>query len=229
MSTVALAAALVLLAGRAAAQSGLQDLPLVQVVAAQPGRTFAVFFSGDGGWASIDKSVATALQQHGVSVVGINSVKYFWRARTPDAAAADLARVIRHYASAWSADSVVLVGYSRGAGVLPFLVNRLPADLRARVRLVALLGAEHTAGFTFHLTDVFTSGAGKDAQPVMPEIQKLGGIPLLCFYGEEERDTLCPELAPPSIVVKLPGGHHFDRNYAALGERIYDQLRTPAP
>ena len=228
-AAAAVAAALTLLAARAAAQSGVQDLPLVEVVAPQPGRTFAVLYSGDGGWAAIDKSVAAALQRHGVSVVGVNSVKYFWRTRTPDGAAADLARVIRHYASAWNADSVVLVGYSRGAGVVPFLVNRLPDDLRSRVQLVALLGAEHTAGFTFHLTDVLTSGAGKNALPVMPEIRRLGAVRLICFHGEEERDTLCPELAPPSVVVKLPGGHHFDRDYAALGERIYDQLRTPAP
>ena len=225
MRLAMLVTALVALAGRATAQSELKDLPLIEVVAPQPTRTFAVVLSGDGGWASIDKAIALALQKHGVSVVGINSVKYFWRARTPEGAAADLARIIRHYAKAWNADSVAIVGYSRGAGVAPFMVNRLPADLRPLVRLVALLGAEHTAGFAFHLTDVFASGPGKDEPPVMPEIHKLGDTPLICFYGAEEPDTLCPELKPPHVVVKLPGGHHFDKDYAALGP-IYAEVEA---
>jgi type IV secretory pathway VirJ component len=212
--------------GDAGAQpAALRDLPLVEVVAPRPSNTFGVFVSGDGGWASMDRAVSAALQQRGVSVVGLNAVKYFWRTRPPDVSGADLARIIRHYVDAWKADSVVVIGYSRGAGVVPFMVNRLPADVRSRVRLIALLGAEHTAGFTFHVTDIFTSGAKKDELPVMPEIERLGATPLLCFHGADEDDTLCPELRPPRIAVKLPGGHHFDGNYAAIGERIFQELQ----
>jgi type IV secretory pathway VirJ component len=220
-------------AGAAHAQAStddVRDLPIIETVATRPGGTFAVFLSGDGGWAAIDKAVAAALRNHGVSVAGINSMKYFWRTRTPEGASADLARVIRHFNAAWHADSVIVIGYSRGAGVAPFMVNRLPEELRARVRLMALLGAEHTAGFKFHLTDLFSLGSTKGEPPVLPEIERFGtATPLICFYGADETDTICPQLTAPHEVVKLGGGHHFDGNYGAIGDRIYQALTARPP
>ncbi|MEE9877952.1 MAG: hypothetical protein PBU97_16320 [Stenotrophomonas maltophilia] len=42
-----------------------------------------MFVSGDGGWAGLDKDVASSLNEHGVAVVGIDSLRYFWSERTP--------------------------------------------------------------------------------------------------------------------------------------------------
>jgi type IV secretory pathway VirJ component len=229
-------AAFALVAGAAASlcaqkapKSDVADLPLIEVVAKQPSHTIAVFLSGDGGWAAIDKSIAGSLQKHGVSVVGINSLKYFWRTRTPDGTAADLARVIKHYRAAWNSDTVIAIGFSRGAGVMPFALNRLTDDQRSAVKLLVLVGAEHTAGFKFHPLDLFGMGSNKGEPPVMPEVDKLSGVPVICFYGEKESDTLCPELKDPHTAVKLTGGHHMDGNYAVIGDRIFQQLarRTP--
>ena len=210
-------------------KSDVADLPLIEIVAPHASRTIAVFLSGDGGWAAIDKAIAGALKKRGVSVVGINSLKYFWRTRTPDGVAADVSRVIAHYRKAWRADTVIAIGFSRGAGVLPFVVNRLAADSRGSVALVALVGAERTAGFKFHPLDLLGMGSNKGEPPVLPEIEKLNGVPIICFYGEKEDDTLCPELKEPHVSVKLPGGHHMDGNYAAIGDRILDQLSGKKP
>ena len=79
--------------------------------------------------------------------MGLNSLKYFWKQRTPEEAARDVARILRHYLSAWNKQRVLLVGYSFGADVLPFVVNRLPPDLRARVASVSLLGIDSNAAF----------------------------------------------------------------------------------
>ncbi len=93
-------------------QSPVKDLPLIEIIAAKPSHTIAVFLSGDGGWAAIDRAIAGALQKKGVSVVGINSLKYFWRTFTPEGASADLARVIRYYRATWYADTVIVIGLS---------------------------------------------------------------------------------------------------------------------
>jgi len=46
-------------------------------------------------------------------------------------------------------------------------------------------------------------------------------VPVLCIYGADENDSLCPKLdAKRFTVVKLKGGHHFDGDYAALAQRI---------
>src|SRR5207237_1436566 len=89
----------------------------------------------------------------GIPVAGFDSLRYFWSARTPDGLAADLDRVIRYYAARWRRSEVVLIGYSQGADVLPFAINRLPAATRARVRSTALLGPGQKASFEFHVTN----------------------------------------------------------------------------
>ncbi|TXF99572.1 hypothetical protein FVD38_12180 [Massilia arenae] len=83
----------------------LGDLPLTAVPASADTAPatqdlFAVLLSGDGGWAGLDQDVAAALAARGVPVVGFDSLRYFWRARTPQAAARDLARVVRGYGAA---------------------------------------------------------------------------------------------------------------------------------
>jgi len=196
-------------------------LPLIEVPAkSQGGKMLAVILSGDGGWAGIDKDVAGALSAQGIPVVGWNSLQYFWSAKTPDVAAKDLDRILRHYMAVWNRQEVLLVGYSFGADVLPFFANRLPADLLGRVRLVSLLGPGKTADFEFHVTDWL--GGGSKGQPVLPEVRKLAGHPpVLCLYGSQESDSLCPQI-PPSLgkAQVLPGAHHFGGDYDALATLI---------
>jgi type IV secretory pathway VirJ component len=200
------------------------DLPITEVPTTGRGRVFAIFLSGDGGWVTLDERVSAELSAHGIPVVGLNSRQYLWSGKTPAQVAGDLARMMIAYGRKWGRDSVVVVGYSRGAGIAPFAVNRLPAELRGRVTTVALIGAEHGAGFHFHLRDLVRTGLAPDDVLVLPELKALGATRVVCFYGADETDTLCPELAPPAIVVKMTGGHHLDGSYAAIGQRIVSEI-----
>lgn len=202
--------------------SQLSDLPIVEVPATGAGTRFAVLLSGDGGWAGIDKSLGTAIAAQGIPVAGFDSLRYFWSARTPDQLAADLDRIIRYYAARWGRSDVLLVGYSQGADVLPFALNRLPAATRARVRLTALLGPGQKASFEFHLTNWI--GPSGDL-PIAPEAGKLQAASTLCIYGVDEKDSLCPELAPAHArALPLSGGHHFGGQYEALAAQIIDAM-----
>jgi type IV secretory pathway VirJ component len=203
------------------APSTLEDLPVVEVPSLNPsGKQFAVLLSGDGGWAGIDKSIAAALAKAGTSVVGFDSLRYFWTARTPDGLASDLDRVIRLYAARWNRNDVILIGYSQGADVLPFAVNRLPAQTQSRVRLTALLGPGQKAAFEFHVANWI--GPSGD-RPIAPEAEKLSASTTLCVYGADERDSLCPQLAPlHARVLQLPGGHHFGGDYDALAGQLLE-------
>lgn len=200
---------------------GVADLPLVEVPAKAPGdgRPMAVVLSGDGGWAGLDREVAGALSAKGIPVVGLNSLQYFWTPRKPDGAARDLERILRHYLAAWKREDVLLIGYSLGADVLPFLASRLPADLLGHVRMIALLGPSHTASFEFHVTEWL--GGGDPGLPVLPEVKKLAGRPLLCLHGKKEDDSLCPDLpAGLGKSVELPGAHHFGGDFEAVAALI---------
>jgi type IV secretory pathway VirJ component len=215
-------ARLVVTADHTSPPDALADLPLVEIPATGPSTdTLAVVVSGDGGWATIDREVGNALASLGIPVIGLNSLKYFWTRRTPDGAAQDLERIICHYLTTWKKDKAVLIGYSRGADVLPFMANRLPQELITHTPVVVLLGPTHTVDFEFHLTDWLPGSTNTATHPVLPEVQKLIATKMLCVYGEEEVDTLCQDLDPRrATVIRLKGGHHFDGNYQAIAETI---------
>jgi type IV secretory pathway VirJ component len=205
---------------------GIADLPLIELRSKQASPELAVVVSGDGGWANIDRQIGESLAAAGIPVVGLNSLHYFWKARTPEQASADLARILRYYMSAWKASDIVLVGYSRGADVLPFMVARLPEDLRTRIQLVSLVGLSRRAGFEFHFADFFRRENRAD-RPTVPEIERLRGMRLLCVYGADEEDSACRDL-PPDLAtsIQLPGGHHFRGAYQQVAGRILQTIRT---
>jgi type IV secretory pathway VirJ component len=204
----------------------LGDLPVVDLP--RPAETagyFAIVLSGDGGWASIDRQIGEELVRAGVPTVGFNSLQYFWKKRSPDEISADLERIIRHYQTEFSLQRVVLVGYSRGADVLPLMASRLPSSVLNQVRLIALLGLEHETNLEFRLGN-WLAAQHDAAFTLRPELEKLAGHPMLCVYGDREHDTLCPDL-PPTIadVVRLAGGHHFDGDYRGLARLILDHVK----
>lgn len=212
---------------KASTTGPVSDLPLVEVPAkGAEGSTFAVILSGDGGWASIDKDIGDTLATEGIPVVGLNALQYFWKQRTPDGTARDLERILRHYLAAWKKEEVILIGYSRGADVLPFAADRLPPDLLDRTLAIALLGPARSVAFKFHVTDWIRSGQSKTALPTRPEVEKLRGRKILCFYGIEEKDSLCPDLAPELAKhYGLRGSHHLGGDYREIARMILAEAR----
>lgn len=206
------------------------ELPIVEVQARLPGRSLAILMSGDGNWADVDRQVAETLADSGVAVVGLRSRSYLrGHHRTPDALAADVTRLLRHYMAAWQRDSVVLVGYSRGADFVPFVANRLPAELRARIALMAMLAPAPGASFEFHWLDMVRDNPRSTELPVLPELERADGVPVLCIYGREEHTSACRDSTAlarmDAVVVERDGGHHFDGDYTALGRIIVAELR----
>lgn len=186
---------------------------------------FALLLTGDGGWAGLDRELAAHLAASGVPTVALNSLKYFWTERTPAQTARDVARVLRHYLVAWNKQRVLLVGYSFGADVLPFVVNRLPPELRARVTSVSLLGIDSNASFEVRVSDWIGSDAG--GPPTRPELAAMGHVPVLCVYGAGEADSICPGLSAAEVTREEIGrGHHFSGEYARLAQRILAFARS---
>jgi type IV secretory pathway VirJ component len=195
-------------------QPGIEGLPVVEIPATGPsGSLLAVILSGDGGWAAGDKQMAAALAEKGIPVVGFDSPSYLAVQRTPDGAAGDLGRLLEHYLSAWHKQRVLLIGYSHGADLAPFMVSRLNPDLRNRISLLALLGLEDHASFQFHLVDIVTEFRHAGDLPVLPEVEKLRGMAILCVRGSDESKSLCPQLDPSLARVEThAGGHRIVRN-----------------
>jgi type IV secretory pathway VirJ component len=204
--------------------SELADLPLVEVPATGSGDTLALLISGDGGWAGIDKELAAEISKQGMPVIGLDSLRYFWKERTPESTAADVDRILGYYLTAWKKRRVLLIGFSQGADVMPFIVNRLPSATRARLQLVSLLSLSQSAVFEFHLQNWL--GGSDDQVPVAPEVAKMKGVRALCVYGEDDDETMCTQPEAKALqIVKLEGGHHFDGDYPSLARLILARAR----
>ena len=210
----------------------IDDLPVneVRTAGADSGDAFALLLTGDGGWAGLDQDVAARLAAGGAPTVGMNSLKYFWTQRTPEQAATDVARVIRHYLAAWNKSRVLLVGYSFGADALPFIVNRLPADLRPAVATVSLLGISANASFEIHVADWI--GADSDGPATRPELATLlrsASARVICLYGEGDKDTICPDLTGKVTRLPVGKGHHFSGEYTSIADDILAFAKSPPP
>src|SRR4051794_22657136 len=164
-------------------------LPLMEVPATHgTSDTLVVFISGDGGWAAIDREISQVLASHGMPVVGLNALKYFWTKQTPESASRDLATIIDRYLGTWQKSRVLLIGYSRGADVLPAMITRLPAETQSKIRMLVLLGPSPKVEFEFHVADwMHNSSAGL---LVKPEVDKLSLQRIVCLSGEDDRDSL---------------------------------------
>jgi type IV secretory pathway VirJ component len=158
-------------------------------------------------------------------VVGLDSLRYFWHGRTPEQTARDLAAMIENYRRRWNRPAVHLVGYSFGADVLPFLVNRLPAALAADVRSVTLVAPSESATFEIHISN-WLPGVTTPGLPTRPEIARLPLAPL-CIRGAGETDTPCAAL-PQARSVVIGSGHHLGGDAAGIVGRIL-RTRTAAP
>jgi type IV secretory pathway VirJ component len=207
--------------------SAVADLPLVEVpasAAVRAGGELAVLLTGDGGWAGLDRDLAAGLAAQGIPVVALSTLRYFWTERTPAEAGSDLDRVLRHYLTAWKKQRALLVGYSFGANVLPFVTAELPEATRARVRSVDLIAPAKHAEFTIRVAD-WIPGSIPAGRPTLPAIAALGSLPVACLYGTDEADSPCPQLqgVAARAVQRLPGGHHFNGDAALLVRAVLGQ------
>lgn len=230
LPSLALTATLVAVPNAVAQSAAPADLPLVElaptgIAHGAPTRgdsTLVVFLTGDGDWAQIDAGIADVLRRAGMAVVGLKARSYLQgHDRTPDGTARDVERIARWYGAAWHRPRLVLVGYSRGADMLPFVATRLAPDVRARLSLLGMYGLARAASFKFFWSDIVTDKQRPTDLPVAPELARLRGVPMFCVYGADETDSGCRD-ADPALVQRIArdGGHHFDKDYAALGALV---------
>jgi type IV secretory pathway VirJ component len=205
-----------------AARGDVKDLTLVEVEPQGPAKdALAVIVTGSGGFVGLDRKMGNQLALRGVPAVGLSSLGYFWQARDPQGSSQDLARILKHYMAAWHKSRAILVGYSQGADVLPFMVSHMPADLRAKIGVVALIGPDAAAQFDMPPDGWLSKRPRLPELPVAAEIPKMKGVKVLCVAGAQEKQNICKSLPPgAATLVEVPGGHGFEGDAPKLAERF---------
>jgi type IV secretory pathway VirJ component len=203
------------------------NLPLVEVPAENNVRNvMAILITGDGGWAEIDKNVANNLVKNGISTVALDSLSYFWRGRNPEEVTSDIEHIIALYRDKWHIKKFILVGYSFGADVLPFIANRLSEKNKADVALVALLAMGKTATFEFHLSSWIDADTHANQLPLLPELEKMAWANSVCIYGLDDKDSACVQAGNAGAkAIGMTGDHHFDEQYDLLVKHIVSNIK----
>ncbi|MGE5243695.1 MAG: AcvB/VirJ family lysyl-phosphatidylglycerol hydrolase [Betaproteobacteria bacterium] len=185
-----------------------------------------LFYSGDGGWASLDEATAEQLVAHDVGVVGVSSLRYFWNRKSPADVAADMRRLVTTLTR--SGKPVFAGGFSFGAEIVPVALREWSSAERRALSGLVLISPSVSASFEIDPLDWIRRPPVDPATRVAPAVRAVG-LPTLVLCGAKDDDTPCPALADAAgvRVVQLPGSHHFDGDYTAVANAVLAFLRAP--
>lgn len=183
-----------------------------------------VLVSGDMGFKiGMGPEIARRFATEGVPVVGVSSLAYFRQQRSPAEVQTLITAAARRALAFGHADRLVIIGQSFGADMVHVGLTGLPADLRAKVKAVALVVPTDTVFFRASPNELF-NWARPDAM-ALPTGRQLTWVPALCVQGVEETDSLCPQLTQPNVRrIALPGGHMLHHDPEALFEALHAGL-----
>ncbi|WP_343673772.1 AcvB/VirJ family lysyl-phosphatidylglycerol hydrolase [Chitinophaga sp.] len=194
------------------AQTDISKLP-VTVKAPTVGNQHPIilFLSGDGGMKKFAVDIVNSLNAKGYPVIGLNSLKYFWNKKTPQQAGADVAALLQYYSKEWNNHSFLLVGYSMGADVLPFIYQHLPGELQNQAVSLVFMSPSASTDMVVHISDMLGKSSTPGALNVPAAMNTITNKPLLLIFGKDENDFDLHALKITNYKsLVLPGGHHYN-------------------
>src|SRR6185437_16888061 len=103
-----------------------QDFPVKEWASTSQDKPLVFYLSGDGGLNKFSNSLCDGINKKGYEVMEFNSKSYFWDKKTPEQTAIDINNYLVKKISGRKNQQIVMIGYSFGADVLPFILSRLP-------------------------------------------------------------------------------------------------------
>lgn len=201
-----------------------QDLPLKEWAANTHDKPLIFYISGDGGMNNFSTSLCEKLNGKGFDVVALNARSYFYEKKTPDKTASDINSFLDKKLSDRKNQQIVFIGYSFGADVVPFILNRLPKETDDKVLVSFLMASSGSTDFEIHWSDIF-GGNTKRSMDVVSEINKLTDEKVVIISASDDKT-----LAVNRITLKrftrevLPGGHHFDGDTDEIAKVIISNM-----
>ncbi|RYG40862.1 MAG: virulence factor family protein [Chitinophagaceae bacterium] len=193
----------------------------VQLFSSAADKPFIFFISGDGGMKGFTLSLCKAIRDRGFTIASLDARAYFWNKKSPEQTETEIAAYVADQLKSGNNNRRwVMVGYSFGADITPFVVNRLPDSLKSRLSQVVLLSPSTSTDFEVHLSDMLGIGK-KRSMDVIAEINRLGKQPTVLFSGEDETEFPFNQISLSTYTHQvIKGGHHFDGKYEDVADKI---------
>ena len=177
-----------------------------------PEKPLVLFICGDGGINAFTTGLCNTMNTAGYSIAVLNSKSYFWSKKTPEETTSDISDFLEKELQNRANRQFILAGYSFGADIIPFIINRLPVNLKTELVSVVLLSPSGSTDFEVHYSDMLGIGKKRDMD-VISEVNRMGSVKIAALFSSD--DHIFP---PNDIYLKnystetLPGGHHFEGN-----------------
>jgi len=200
------------------------SLPLSLYTSTDTTKPLIFYISGDGGFNKFSTSFMQSLNKEGFAVIGLNAKDYFWSKRKPQEAATAIEDAINGSNKDWQKKNIVLIGYSFGADVSPFMLTHFSPALSNKINHLVLLSPSEKTDFEIHVLQMF--GWGKDEGESVPgEINKIAK-PVTIVVGDDENEFPFNQLTIKNKqIIKMRGGHHYDGDVDALCKQVVQQIR----
>ena len=183
----------------------------------------ALLISGDGGWFSFEQHIADHLADRGIPTLGLDSKKYFWNRKTPEETAGDMVKLLSYYCKELGRERLLLIGYSLGAEIVPFIVNRLPVEMKSKIVSSVLLSPDTNTDFEIHISNMMGMGNRQNTYNVIDEIIKMQASPTLIIFGEGEKSKVPGLLTGAAVKISIiPGDHHYKFNLPLIMQTMKD-------
>jgi type IV secretory pathway VirJ component len=209
------------------AQTDISKLPVTVKVpsVAIAERPIVFFITGDGGMKKFSVDIVNILAGKGYPVIGLNTLKYFWNKKTPQQAAADVTALLQYYSSQWNNHAFILVGYSMGADVLPFIYQHLPAVFQSQTQHLVFMSPSSSTDMVVHISDMLGKTSTPGSMSVTGAMNGITGKPLLLVFGKDEKDFDIKALTIRNYhQIVLPGGHHYNEDALGVVQQILTHL-----
>ncbi|HRP32734.1 MAG TPA: AcvB/VirJ family lysyl-phosphatidylglycerol hydrolase [Agriterribacter sp.] len=168
------------------------------------------YMSGDGGMNSFSTNLCLALNTYGYPVAALDSRSYFWQKKTPDQTATVISGYLGEALTHSQSGQMIFVGYSFGADVVPFIVNRLSAALKNKLTCVILLSPSASTDFEIHISDIL-GGTVKRAMDVLPAINSMIVPKATIIFGSDEAGFAADHITLKNCTIEtIDGNHQYD-------------------
>lgn len=192
------------------ANASAQDFPIKEWASASQDKPLIFYLSGDGGLNKFSNSLCNGISKKGYEVIELNSKSYFWDKKTPQQTAVDVNNYLVKKISGRKNQQIVMIGYSFGADVLPFILTRLPKDVHDKILASFLMASSGSTDFEIHWADIFGGNSKRDMD-VVSEVNKLVDDKIIIISSSDDRHLEANKITLKRYTHEiLPGGHHFD-------------------
>ena len=184
------------------------------------------YLSGDAGFNTFSKGIGNDFQRKGYDIAALDTKKYFWTQKTPEQTSHDVENYIVQQLQNRPNQDVILVGFSFGADVTPFVYNYFTPQLKTHIQKIFIIGPSKSNDFEIHLSE-YLGQEIKGSLPVIPEINKLTNVPVMVILSDFEYQHFPYQeitLSTSYKMLHLSGDHHYGGNTDLVTDTILKEL-----